>query len=417
MALSLNNIFGRKGKSKTEDSNIVGTTLNGNVVISQNVNWKMEGVNNAGTAKGDTNAFRAGLGSCFARIKKSQELDVQLQDKMRVQLSNEKTALEGDLDTEKQKLDVAQTKFDSCKEAVADKQREIAKTQQGLVDKDKATRLNFIIGATITAFLTIYLFIFYSSTAYSAFFRNFQMDDSLEVAMFDGNAIIDAFKGSLFQGLFCLFMPFIFLGLGFVAHGFGLTSKGFARYAKTILVYLLTFAFDFLIAYKISKSFYDIEVITSLTPMQPYSIRLGIADVSFWIVIFCGFVSYVIWGLVFDFTMTCYDRLTNNKYELQTLNSELGTAQVALAQAQSNVTNSQQKINGLQAKIRQKEHELNTHVRYDYEAIRQGLADYFFGWTSYYGLIQWETEPLQTIYQQETQNVEKWINNKTNIQS
>lgn len=412
MALSIKNIFGKKDTQAVPGTDIVGTTQIGDIVISKNIEWKKEGVNDAGTAKGDTNAFRAGFGSCFQRVKKSQELDQALQDKMHTQIINEKIALEGQLNSEKGKMNMAQAELEANKNAVAEKQQEIAKVKSGIVNKEKTVRLEFMIGVGIIALLTIYLFIFYSSTAYSAFFRNFDVSDNVQEAMFDGNAIIDAFKSSFFTGCFILFMPVIFLGLGFVAHGFSTTAKGIEKYMKTILLYLLTFAFDFLLAYKISKAFYDIEAAMSLTPMTQFSIKLAFADMDFWIVIFCGFVSYVIWGLVFDFTMDRYDRLTNNKYELDALRDELTKAQGELTKIQNELSQHQQTIESLEVKIKQKTKELDIKVRYDFAIIRQSLADYHFGWTSYYGLTGQSTQTLKDVYDQEMKSVESWMNNK-----
>ena len=84
MALSLKNIFGNKGTSPSQGNQIVGTTLGGDVVVASNMNWKKVGITDAGTTNGDQNAFRAGFTSCFARVRNSQELDKDLQEKMRV---------------------------------------------------------------------------------------------------------------------------------------------------------------------------------------------------------------------------------------------------------------------------------------------------------------------------------------------
>ncbi len=408
MAFSISKLFNNQKSPVSPNSNIVGTTLDGNVVVSSSVNWKKEGINNAGTAQGDSNAFRAGFQSCFARTKKSQEIDQALQDKMKKQLQNEKIALEGNLATEKDKLDGVTHKLQTAKDRVEDKKREITDVQQGIVNKEKTIRLNFIIGTLITAFLTIYLFIFYSSTAYSAFFRNFDVSDNVQEAMFDGNAIFDAFSSSFFQGCFILFMPVIFLGLGYVAYSLSVSSSGLGKYAKIGLLYLLTFAFDFLLAYKISWSFYDLSAALSLSEIPPFSIGIAFQDMDFWIVIFCGFVSYVIWGLVFSFTMNHYDRLTNNKYELDALRGELDSLQGEVVALQSDVSGCQQKINTLDAEIKQKTNELDTAVRYDYNQIKQSLADYFLGWTSFFALSGQDTSALNTIYKSELDAVDNW---------
>ena len=228
--------------------------------------------------------------------------------------------------------------------------------------------------------------------------------------MFDGGAIKKAFAAGLFEGCFILFLPVIFLGLGFVAYNIGSTTKGFARYAKTVMLYLLTFAFDFLLAYKISKAFYDIEALLSPAEMPPFSIRLAFANMDFWIVIFCGFVAYVIWGLVFDFVMRCHSQLTNNKATLLGLEQQLQHLHDAQRQAQSAVASLQQTVNQLEANIKQKERDLNAKIRYDFDAMLQHLADYYHGWVAYFALCGQDSAPLKEVYDQEELSVKTWMN-------
>ena len=409
MALSLKNLFGSKDEPTSQGLRVAGTTPTGGLVVAKDVNWKMNGITEAGSANGDITAYRAGFHSCYQAVRHSQELDQQLQAKMRERLNSEKIALEGELSAEQGKQESTQTKLDIAKQQVATLQCKLDEAQHGMVNREKTVRLNFLIGVAIVALLTIYLFIFYSSTAYSAFFRDFDAGDSLNVAMFDGNAVVDAFRSSFFEGCFCLFMPVIFLALGYVAHGFSTTSKGFERYLKTFLLYLITFAFDFLMAYKISKAFYNIDSIMSLEEPAPYSIQLAIAQEDFWIVIFCGFVSYIIWGLAFSFVMNCYDRLTNNKYILESIHRDLDEAQSIVDNIQNDLSAINQKIAQLKADIKKKENELLTHVRYDYAIIEQALANHYQGWAAFFAIAQMDTNPLNDAYEQEMDAVHKWM--------
>ncbi|MBR1799765.1 MAG: hypothetical protein IJ761_07745 [Bacteroidales bacterium] len=410
MALSLKKLFGSKQEPTPQGLRVAGTTATGDIVVSQNVNWKMIGITEAGQANGDITAYRAGFTSCFHRVRHSQELDQQLQDQMKQRLNSEKIAMEGDLSAEQGKQENTQQKLDIAKHQVATLRLKLDEAQHGMVNREKTVRLNFLIGVTIVALLTIYLFIFYSSTAYSAFFRDFDVGESLNIAMFDGNAVVDAFRSSFFEGCFCLFMPVIFLALGYVAHGFSIMSKGFERYLKTILLYLITFAFDFLLAYKISKAFYDTDVVISFVPLPPYSIKLAFSQEDFWIVIFCGFVSYVIWGLAFSFVMNCYDRLTNNKYEIEGIRRDLDDAQSVVDNIQKELSTINQKIAQLKADIKKKENELLTHVRYDYALIEKVLADHYQGWAAFFAMAERDTKPLKEVYEQELDAVHKWMN-------
>ena len=409
----LKDLFKPKEPAPQASVTIKGTTQSGNVVVSSNVEWQKEGVSDAGSAHGDVNAFRAGFGSCFSRVKKSQELDMDLQNQMKSQLMQEKSSLESELEGTKSKRNNAQERVQESKSAVDSIKQEISRVKDGDRRGNKSLLLNLYLGVAIVVLLTIYLFIFYSSTAYSAFFRNFDGSVNLTESMFDGQAVVKSFRKGFVTGCFVLFMPVIFLALGYVAHGFSTTSKGFERYVKTVLIYLITFLFDCLLAYKISNSFYNIEVIFSRTPMPPYSMKMAFANTDFWIVIFCGFVAYLIWGLVFSFAMSCYDRLTDNTYILKDLEDKLASEQTLLNQLQAELAQLDQKIAQLEGDIKNKEHEINNFVRYDYGQIKQSLADYYKGWTGYFALVSYDTTSLTKVYEEELQKVNNWIDNKT----
>ena len=338
---------------------------------------------------------------------------MDLQNQMKSQLMQEKSSLESELEGTKSKRNNAQERVHESKSAVDSIKQEISRVKDGDRRGNKSLLLNLYLGVAIVVLLTIYLFIFYSSTAYSAFFRNFDGSVNLTESMFDGQAVVKSFREGFVEGCFVLFMPVIFLALGYVAHGFSTTSKGFERYVKTVLLYLITFLFDCLLAYKISKSFYDIIVILSRTPMPPYSMKMAFANTDFWIVIFCGFVAYLIWGLVFSFAMSCYDRLTDNTYILKDLEDKLASGQTLLNQRQAVLAQFDQKIAQLEGDIKNKEHEINNFVRYDYGQIKQSLADYYKGWTGYFALVNYETTSLTKVYDEELQKVNNWIDNKT----
>lgn len=418
MGLSFNKFFGNNTDKSQDDSikdtnqktTIKGVTPNGNVIVSSKVNWKQEGVQDAGSAKGDVNAFIAGYQSAFARIKKSQELDKDLQESMKKELQKGITDLEADRNKNQNSLTVKKTELENANNDVNDKKDEIAKVKNGGAKINRPVQINFIIGAVILACMTIYLFLFYSSTAYSAFFRDFDQSTSVMTAMFYGNAIPAAFSEGIFEGFFIIFLPIIFMGLGFVVHQFSITSQGWQKYLKTVSLYALTFVFDFLLAYKISKAIYDIEVMTSPTDMPPFSLSIAFQDMDFWIVIFCGFVSYVIWGLVFGFVMNNYEKLVSNKDLLEKLKQDLHDLQQKVIKIQSEITNLANSITDLDAKIKQKRQELNTSVKYDFYSIKVALADYYQGWISYIALCGGDTEQLPKIYNIEKTNVEDWMN-------
>lgn len=411
MALSLKKIFGGNTGQNENLANVVGMSSTGQAIIASKVDWKHEGIQDAGASKGDVNAFQAGFTANFARIKNSQELDTNLQQQMKNQIGAEIDQLNANLSTEKGKLDVANQRLESAKLAVEDKRQEIAKVRNGETNVDRTNKLNFWIGLIILFFLSVYLFVFYSSTTYSALIRDFNEEISNGVPpLHDGQAVVNAFRSGFIGGCIVLLLPFIFMGLGFVAYNIESNNKGFSKYLKILLIYGITFIFDILMAVLIDKGIYDAEKIFSPEDLPEYTIGMAFTDIRVWITIFCGFVSYVIWGLVFGFVMRCHSQLTNNKSTLLNLTQELGRLTEIHSKAQSAVTQIQQSVNQIEANIKQKERDRDAKIRYDFDAMRQHLADYYHGWVAYFSLCDQEATQLLAIYDREIASVEKWMN-------
>lgn len=172
------------------------------------------------------------------------------------------------------------------------------------VGADKRPKAQFYIGLALLLPITLYLLVFYVSASYSSFFKEFT-NDMLSAAIFDKDAFTNAFNDSWLEGLLVITIPFVFMGLGYVIH---MVQKGtgFKNVLKIISLYLLTFFFDGLLAYQIEKKIYEFnKTITS----EPYDLKIAVTEAEFWMIIFAGFVVYIIWGLVFDFVMKEYENI------------------------------------------------------------------------------------------------------------
>ena len=110
------------------------------------------------------------------------------------------------------------------------------------IDSDKRPKAQFYIGLFLLLPITIYLFVFYISASYSAFFKNFE-SESLTAAIFDGNALGKAIEHGWLEAVFVGTIPFVFMGLGYLVHMFQKT-KGWQANLKLALLFLLTFVFD-----------------------------------------------------------------------------------------------------------------------------------------------------------------------------
>jgi hypothetical protein len=172
------------------------------------------------------------------------------------------------------------------------------------IEDGKGLKAHFYIGLFLLLPITLYLLVFYISASYSAFFKEFS-NDSLTAAIFDADALTNSFKASWLEGVLVITIPFVFMGLGYVIHMVQ-KGKGLKNILRIIALFITTFLFDALLAYQIEKKIYEFN---KTTDSSPYNLDIALGEAEFWMIIFAGFVVYVIWGLVFDFVMKEFENI------------------------------------------------------------------------------------------------------------
>lgn len=172
------------------------------------------------------------------------------------------------------------------------------------IEDGKGLKAQFYIGLFLLLPITLYVLVFYISASYSAFFKEFA-NDSLTAAIFDANALTNSFKASWLEGVLVITIPFVFMGLGYVIHMVQ-KGKGIKNIFRMIALFVTTFLFDALLAYQIEKKIYEFN---KTTDSAPYNLNIALGEAEFWMIIFAGFVVYIIWGLVFDFVMKEFENI------------------------------------------------------------------------------------------------------------
>ncbi len=172
------------------------------------------------------------------------------------------------------------------------------------IEDGKGLKAQFYIGLFLLLPITLYVLVFYISASYSAFFKEFS-NDSLTAAIFDADALTNSFKASWLEGVLVVTIPFVFMGLGYVIHMVQ-KGKGIKNIFRMIALFVTTFLFDALLAYQIEKKIYEFN---KTTDSAPYNLNIALGEAEFWMIIFAGFVVYIIWGLVFDFVMKEFENI------------------------------------------------------------------------------------------------------------
>jgi len=213
--------------------------------------------------------------------------------------------------TELKKCEIAvgvyEKKEQDINESIDKKHQEIVEVKHNpdkYIENGKGQRAPLYIGGLLLLPITLYLLVFYVSASYSAFFKTFS-NDSLTAAIFDADALTNAFGASWLEGVLVITIPFVFMGLGYAIHMVQ-KNKGLKNILRLTALIFTTFLFDALLAYQIEKKIYDFNK-TLNSP--PYNLKVAFGEAEFWMIIFAGFVVYIIWGLVFDFVMKEFENL------------------------------------------------------------------------------------------------------------
>lgn len=334
--------------------------------------------------------------------KNRQVNDEALQTQYKQQLQQKKNSVDRQINDTKAEISNTEIRIDSINESITDLRQNLVEARNRNGQINKTARLKMIIGLVILTILTVYLFIFYSSTFYSAFFRDFNSEITIGQAIFDSHAIPNALNDGFGEFMFIICAPIIFMGLGYGLHFF-MVQKSMKRFLKAGSVLLITFIFDCILAYLIAKKIYDVETLMKLGTYPDFSVAIAVKDINVWAVIFCGFVVYLIWGIVFDMVMTAYDSLRSNRSEIQQIEEKIDGQRNKLTGEQQKLSQCKSQLATFENESSSLEKEMNRNVHFDIQIIRTALADFFAGWMSMMTALdkaQVEQTQANNIYQE-----------------
>lgn len=338
---------------------------------------------------GHLNGSHSGLLSCLARIREDHKRMVKTDDikqrKLKEPLiTTRESYLEEIEQKQESKADISKEKIPALKNKIEGLEKEIIAIRQNPTDimPDKMSKVSFVIGLLILVALSIYLFIFYSSASFSAFFKEFTLNEiGVANSIFDPQAISRAYQDGITELILIISMPFVFIGLGFLIHKFQ-EQKGFGKIFKIGLLVLITFIFDAILAYEITEKIYNIRAENSFQDFEPYSFQLAFQAINFWLIIFAGFVVYLIWGFVFDFTIESYDKINVVKQAINARKSEIKLYKEQIDKLEIQVNTLKSEINDLKIKCKKLKGKIDG-VIIDTTEFDKILHEFLGGWTKY----------------------------------
>lgn len=350
--------------------------------IQQGETYNNFGVRMCGRVNGDTAFLPPFLQRVYFSEKEKQAKDEKTQQAAKQEIQNKINDKQAEFEKATSLIADIEDKIQACLDRIAEWKDKISELKDAVAKgKNKEAKVKMILGCVILIPLTFYLFVFYSSTFYSAFFRNFAEGNiGIGTAMLDPQAIPAAYEQGIGELFFVLTAPVIFLGLGFSLHFFTLQQNKM-KYLKMAAIISVTFIFDCILAYLIGKKIYEVQLI--FTDLPPYNLSEAITDPNIWAIIFCGFVVYIIWGIVFDMAMTAYNDFTSNKSHIEKYERLIADEKTKVDQHKNDKTQANANKIGISHDIERLRQDLSSLiVHYNLGVIKSALAQFFTGWMS-----------------------------------
>lgn len=349
----------------------------------EKISFRRYGFIQAGMMKGRTEGLRICLDAVYEQHMADMERDVSKQEELRRPFKVTLQELAGLDEGLKSQVNMYDTELiPARKNRIEELRKEITEIRKNPehytgVHVGKA---GFYIGVFILLLLSVYLFIFYSSASYSAFFKEFKVDDIVVTkAIFDANAIGNSLKDGVTELIFILTIPFVFIGLGYLIHKFQ-EGKGLVKYAKIAALLIITFIFDAIIAYEITEKIYNIKKENDLAGNLPdFSVSLAFNSVGFWLVIFAGFVVYLIWGFVFDFVMEAHSKLDIVKVNIKTKQEQIHALEEEIQQYQKTITDLKIAIEKNNIELKKLKQVIDGTIIHP-KAVKEALSQFMVGW-------------------------------------
>lgn len=228
--------------------------------------------------------------------------------------------------------------------------------------------LKFSLNLFLLVALSVYLFFFYVSAAFKALYVDFQ-GIAEHIANGEGTGSIMPGARELADALqynYLLFVvPFVFYAFGWAFHVI-LEMKHQAKLAFLAMLIAVTFIVDFLLAMIISNNTETAKALMGLPATAWYQ------NPTFYIILFLGFLVYIIWSILFDSLLREWDK----RQVTQNLNTILDHLQSDVKALKARLIN----VNALRTKIADYREDASTLMHGN---LKKYIDQFSSGWIAY----------------------------------
>lgn len=370
----------------------------------EKINYQDYGLHQAYLLGGSPAGLKVCLQKVYFDFKEKVKLNVEQQEELkrpaRIKLEEHKGNIEQwenkIRNTKEEIIPRLKQRIESLKEEKA----HIRKNPKEIIG-DATGKPSFFIGSIILLFLTVYLFIFYSSASYSAFFKQFSLNEiGVANSIFDAQAISKALNDGITELMLILTIPFVFLGLGYLIHKIQ-EEKGYKKFLKIGVLVIVTFIFDGILAYEITEKIYNIKKENDFGNIPDFSISLAVTSVNFWLIIFAGFIVYLIWGFVFDFVLDAFGKLDKVKLALEEKDRQIQEADKQVVELSAEVDKMNHDIDDSKTQIKKLNETLNSVIIP--REFEQDAFSFMTGWLTWMkgnGKTHTELDGAESIVQE-----------------
>jgi len=351
-------------------------------IETEKITYHDDGFTTSKACQGNEHNLQISLDTIYQKFENKCKKDYHEQEKLKhpyvTEQKGKKTAqLNKDEELEKteQKVEKVTVEIDKLNQ---DCRRVKMHPEDYFIDIEKSATAKFWIGIFFLLPLAIYIFVFYISTAYSAFFREFTIGAGLVQGMFYPKALSKAYSDGILELGFILFIPFIFFALGYLIHMFQ-EKRGAINKLKIAMLFIITFLFDAILAYLIDEKLYNLN---KTFDSEVFNISVAFQSVSFWVIIFAGFVSYIVWGLVFDFVMKEHADRDKIKTFIRGKKNEIFDKEKILLKLKEKIEGIEEELSTLKIRIVELQNIIDGCILpvMNYKAL---ATEYFQGWQQY----------------------------------
>ena len=171
---------------------------------------------------------------------------------------------------------------------------------------NKTVLLRLIIGLIMLIPTTYYLLCFYISTFHYAFFFSYDWNIVFPIRYDEMLVLSRILETGGIETICILCIPFFIMFLGGCVNIFAF-QKSWIKYLKITVILCIVLSYDSICAYMIGKHICEMEIIVGLIDINySYGFAEAFSNINIWVVIFIGFMIFVIWSVIFGIVINAY---------------------------------------------------------------------------------------------------------------